>query len=288
VVDLVVPSSLLVVLLGLAAAGAWGTSDFGGGVLGRRAPVLGVLVATQGVGCLIALAVTIARAEPQLAGSDLALTLGSGLLASVGVGSLYGGLAIGRMGIVAPVAAVITAITPALIGMAVEGVPEPIAIAGMGLAIVAVVVVSRVADPGSARPSGVDLAILAGISLGLMSFTLSRVDDAYLFAPLAAIRIVQVVVFAIVIAAGRRSFQLPRRLWPLAVGVGSVDLLGNVAFLSAARIELAPAAVVSSLYPVVTVLLAATVLRERMTRSHAVGIGLAAVGVAMIAGGARG
>jgi drug/metabolite transporter (DMT)-like permease len=287
-VDLVVPSPVVVVLLGLAAAGAWGTSDFGGGVLGRRAPVVAVLAVTQGAGSLIALAVTAVRNEPSLVGPDLALTLASGVLASVGIGALYGGLAIGRMGIVAPVAAVITAITPALIGMAVEGAPEPIAIAGMGLAIVAVVVVSRVADPGSDRPSGVGLAIVAGLSLGLMSFTLSRVDDAYLFAPMTAIRVVQVAVFAVVIAVGRRSFRLPRPLWPLAIGIGTVDLLGNVAFLSAARIELAPAAVVSSLYPVVTVLLAATILRERMTRSHAVGIALATVGVAMIAGGGRG
>ena len=287
-VDLVLPSSLVVVLLGLAAAGAWGTSDFGGGLLGRRAPVLAVLVATQGVGFLLAAGATILRAEPSLAGQDLGLALASGLLASVGIASLYRGLAIGRMGIVAPVAAVITAVTPALIGMALEGPPEPIAIAGMGLAIVAVVVVSRVADPGSDRPSGLGLAVLAGLSLGLMSFTISRVGNAYLFAPLAAIRVVQVTIFAIVIVASRRSFRLPRALWPLAIGVGTGDLLGNLAFLIAARIELAPAAVLSSLYPVVTVLLAATILRERMTRSHGLGIGLAAVGVAMIAGGLRG
>jgi drug/metabolite transporter (DMT)-like permease len=288
VLDPVPASSLVVVLLGLAAATAWGASDFGGGLLGRRAPVLAVLVATQSVGTLLSLGATALRGEPALAGPDLGLALASGFLAAIGIAALYGGLATGRMGIVAPVAAVITAVTPALIGMALEGAPEPIAIGGMGLAIAAVVVVSRVADPGSGRPSGLGLAVLAGVSFGLMSFTLSRIGDAYLFAPLAAIRVVQVTVFAIVIVAGRRSFRLPRALWPLAIGVGTGDLLGNGAFLIAARIELAPAAVLSSLYPVVTVLLAATILRERMTRSHALGIGLAAAGVALIASGLRG
>jgi drug/metabolite transporter (DMT)-like permease len=286
VFDLVGPASMAVVVLALASAAAWGTSDFGGGFLGRRAPILGVVAVTQGIGFLIALPIMLARGEPLLTGQDLALGLGGGLLAVVGVGCLYGGLAIGRMGIVAPVAAVITAIMPAMIGIALEGAPRPIAVAGMGLAIVAVVVVSRVADhPGEDRPSGLPLAIVAGVSLGLLSFVLSRVDDAYLIAPLVALRGVQVLVFAAVIVAGRRAWRLPRPSWPIALGVGAVDLAGNIAFLSASRIELAPAAVVSSLYPVVTVLLAATILHEPMTRSHAAGILLAAVGVAMIAGG---
>ncbi|HEX4897262.1 MAG TPA: DMT family transporter [Candidatus Limnocylindrales bacterium] len=284
--DLVVPASLAVVVLALISAAAWGTSDFGGGALGRRSPILGVLVVTQGAGLLIAVPVMIARDEPLLQGPDLMLGLGGGLLAVVGIGSLYGGLAIGRMGVVAPVAAVLTAITPALIGIALEGAPQPIAIAGMVLAIGAVVVVSRVADhAGADRPSGLSLAIAAGVSLGLLSFVLSRFGDAYLLAPLAALRGVQVVVFTAIIVLGRRAWRLPRSSWPLALGVGAMDLAGNAAFISAARIELAPAAVLSSLYPIVTVLLAATILHERMTRSHVAGILLALAGVAMIAGG---
>lgn len=241
---------------------------------------------TQGAGLLFAMPIMIARGEPLLQGPDLALGLGGGLLAVVGVGSLYGGLAIGRMGVVAPVAAVLTAITPALIGIALEGAPQPVAIVGMALAIGAVVVVSRVADhAGADRPSGLSLAIAAGVSLGLLSFVLSRVNDAYLLAPLVALRGVQVVVFSLVVILGRRAWRLPRPSWPLALGVGAVDLAGNVAFLSAARIELAPAAVLSSLYPVVTVLLAATILHERITRSHVAGILLAVLGVTMIASG---
>jgi len=283
------PASLAVVIIALAAAGAWGTSDFGGGLLGRRAPIFGVLVATQGVGLLVAVGLTVARGEPLLTGRDLALALASGLLGSVGVGTLYGGLALGRMGIVAPVAAVMTAVTPAVIGIALEGAPRPVAGGGMVLAIVAVVVVSRVAGhPGDDRPSGLPFGLAAGLSLGVLSFVLSRVDDAYLLAPLAVLRGVQVAVFVVAIVVGRRAWRVPRASWPIAIGVGTLDLFGNAAFLTAARIQLAPAAVVSSLYPVVTVLLAATVLRERMTRSHAVGVALAAIAIAMIAGGSAG
>jgi drug/metabolite transporter (DMT)-like permease len=284
--DIVMPASAAVVVLALVAAAAWGTSDFGGGLLGRRAPILGVLIFTQGTGLVLAVAIMVARGEPPLVGEDLALGLLAGLLAVFGVGGLYGGLAIGRMGIVAPVAAVLTAITPALLGIALEGAPQPIAIAGMVLAIGAVVVVSRVADhAGSDRPSGLSYALVAGVALGLLSFVMSRVDDAWLLAPMAALRGVQVVVFGTIVIVGRRAWRLPRPSWPLALGVGVIDLAGNVAFLSAARIELAPAAVISSLYTVVTVLFAASILHERMTRSHAAAILLAVIGVAMIAAG---
>jgi len=284
------PASATVVVLALVAATAWGTSDFGGGLLGRRAPILGVLIITQGTGLVLAVAIMVARGEPPLVGADLALGLLGGLLAVFGVGGLYGGLAIGRMGIVAPVAAVLTAITPALLGIALDGAPQPIAIAGMALAIGAVVVVSRVADhAGSDRPSGLSYALVAGVALGLLSFVMSRVDDAWLLAPMAALRGVQVVVFGTIVIVGRRAWRLPRPSWPLVLGVGVIDLAGNVAFLSAARSELAPAAVISSLYTVVTVLFAASILHERMTRSHAAAIVLAVIGVALIAaGGAAG
>ena len=284
--DLVVPASAAVVILGLASAAAWGTSDFGGGYLGRRAPVLGVLVVAQGVGLVIAIAIMLVRGEPMLSGTDLWLGLGGGLLATVGIGCLYLGLSTGRMGVVAPVAAVLTAVTPALIGIVVEGAPQPLALAGMALAIVAVVIVSRVADhEGLDRPSGLPLAVVAGLALGALSFVLSRVGDAYLLAPLAVLRTVQVLAFSLIIVVGRQAWRLPRPTWRLAIAVGFLDLVGNVAFLSAARIELAPAAVLSSLYPVITVLLAASILRERLTRSHLAGIILAVISVAMIAAG---
>ncbi|MEO7664448.1 MAG: DMT family transporter [Candidatus Limnocylindrales bacterium] len=278
--------ALIVVVLSLASAAAWGASDFGGGLLGRRAPVIGVLVVTQGVGLLIALAIVVARGEARLEGDDLLLSLAAGLGASVGVGALYRGLAVGRMGVVAPVAAVLTALTPALAGVVLESVPSPVVLGGMALAIVAVIVVSAAPGHDDGRPSGLPLAVLAGLTLGATSILISRIGDQYLLAPLATIRAVQVGVFAIVILAGRQPWRLPRATWPLAFAVGAVDLIGNVAFLTAVRQSLATASVLSSLYPVITVLLAATILRERMTRSHAAGVVLAGIAIAMIAGGA--
>ena len=278
-----------VIALALTSALCWGISDFGGGMLGRRGPVLGVLLFTQGLGCVIALSLTVIRGEPFVAGTDLGLTIIAGLLATVGIGSFYHALAIGRMGIVAPVAAVLTALAPALISTAFQGIPPSVVIAGMGLAIVAVVIVSAVPDHTPDRPTGLPFAVLGGILFGLLGFTMSRISETYVMSPLALQRLILVTAFGVIAVVGRRPWRLPRATWLLVVVVGCLDLIGNVAFLAAVRSgHLAIAAIVSSLYPVITVLLAATILRERMTLSHAAGVALAGVAVAMITGGSAG
>ncbi|MEO8208219.1 MAG: EamA family transporter [Chloroflexota bacterium] len=278
--------TLLPMLLALAAAVLWGTSDFGGGLLGRRAPILGVLIATQAVGGGGALGAALVRGEPMLVGGDLGLTILAGFLGAIGVGSLYGGLAVGRMGVVAPVTAVLTAVTPALIGIALEGAPSPVVILGFGLAIVAVIVVSVVPDDTSDRPSGLLYGLVGGVSLGLLGAVLSRIDLQHVFAPLALMRGLEIAIFVAVVIVGRFSWRLPRSTFPLVLGVGLVDIVGNAAFLTASRIgDLSIAAVLSSLYPVVTVILAAVVLRERITISHAAGVALALVAIAFITGG---
>lgn len=278
--------ALLAVGLALASAALWGMSDFGGGLLGRRAPIIGVLIVTQALGFVIAAGITAVRAEPMMHGKDLVFALGGATLASVGVSCLYRGLAVGRMGVVAPVAAVLTAVTPALIGVVLQGLPSMLVLVGFGVAIVAVVIVSVVPDDGSGRPTGLPYALVAGVSLGLLSVFFSRISLEYVFAPLAVLRGGVVAILVVVALAARLSWRLPRSTWPMALGVGLVDLLGNAAFITASRIgDLSTAAVLSSLYPVVTVLLAALLLRERITPSHAAGVGLALVAIALIAGG---
>jgi len=278
--------ALVAVVLSLVSAVLWGMSDFGGGLLGRRAPILGVLLVTQAIGFVIAVTITGVRAEPVIHGQDLYLALGGAFLASIGVGSLYLGLAVGRMGVVAPVAAVLTAVTPALIGIVLQGPPSGLVLIGFVIAIVAVVIVSASPDHAEGRPSGLQYALVAGVSLGLLSVVFSRISLAYVFSPLAVLRAGVVTIFVVVVLVRRLPWRLPRSAWPLAVGVGVVDLVGNAAFITASRTgHLSIAAVLSSLYPVVTVLLAALLLRERITRSHAAGVALALVAIALIAGG---
>lgn len=285
--DLDLAPTLLPAILALTSAVLWGISDFGGGVLGRRAPIFGVLLATQAVGFAIASVGLVIRPEPMLEGLDLGLSLLAGGLAAIGVGSLYRGLAVGRMGVVAPVTAVLTATTPAVIGIAWQGFPVPMVFVGFAVAIVAVVIVSIVPDETAGRPAGLGYALVGGFTLGLLGVVLSRIDIQHAFAPLAFMRGVELLLFAAAVMIFRLSWRMPRSLFPLVGLVGFVDVTGNLAFLTAARTgDLSIAAVLSSLYPVITVILAAGLLRERITMSHAAGVALAFVAIALITGNA--
>jgi drug/metabolite transporter (DMT)-like permease len=208
----------------------------------------------------------------------------SGFLGTVGILSLYGGLAAGRMGVVAPVTGVLAAIVPVVVGILLEGLPGPIVLVGIGLAIVAVVLVSITADAGpDRRPSGLGYALAAGLGLGFLGVALSRVSDGLVFGPLTILRAVQVVLVGSVIVLAGRSWRLDRRILPAVMTVGLLDMAGNGLFLAAAQAgPLAIAAIVSSLYPVTTVVLAALILRERLGLGHGVGILCALVAIVCI------
>jgi drug/metabolite transporter (DMT)-like permease len=209
----------------------------------------------------------------------------SGVLGAIGIMALYRGLAVGRMGVVAPVTGVLAATVPVLVGVVLEGLPPPMVVAGIAAAVLAVVLVSRVPGDAGTR-SGLDLALLAGLGIGLFNVTLTRVDDALVFGPLTVARLTSAVVIALALLALRRRPVIPTRLAPAVVVIGLLDMAGNAGFLLAEQTgSLAVASVLSSLYPVTTVVLAALLLRERVTRDHAVGIVLALAAIALIAAG---
>ena len=261
---------------------AWGGGDFGGGLASRRAPLFGVVLLSQLVGLSIAVAVALIREESIPAGRDLILSLLAGGLGGVGITMLYRGLAMGRMGIVAPVTGVLAAVIPVTAGIVLEGLPREIVLGGIIVAIVAVVLVSRVADEGGGR-SGLTEALVAGVAIGLFGVVISQLSDGIVFSALSVIRATQSVLVVVVVLATRSAWRLPRdTLLPITV-VGVLDMAGNSFYLLAVQSgALAVASVLSSLYPVTTVILAAIVLRERVTRDHALGIVLAAAAILMI------
>ncbi len=113
---------LAVVLFGLLSAITWGAGDFGGGLLSRRAPLLTVVWITQAVGILGALAIALLLREPFPPLADIAFAAGAGVFGMAGIAFLYRGLAVGRMGVVAPTTGVVGAAIPVVVGFAVEGV----------------------------------------------------------------------------------------------------------------------------------------------------------------------
>jgi drug/metabolite transporter (DMT)-like permease len=252
-------------------------------LISRRAPLLGVVAVTQLVGLFAALIAAGALREPMPSGSDLAWSLVGGAAGMVGISALYRGLAVGRMGVVAPSVGVIGAVIPVVVGFGLEGVPAPAAVAGIAAALVAVVLVTRAPSHDDDRPSGFAWAVLAGSAIGVFNIAVGQLSDAATFAPLVVMRIVQAVLVVVVIVGWRQPWRLDAWSLRRVLVVGLLDMGGNVAFIAAAQTgALAIAAVLSSLYPVVTVMLAVGVLHERMTPRHVMGIALTVLAIVLI------
>src|SRR5438128_12106569 len=133
-----VGADLAAVVFGLASALSWGAGDFSGGLATKRAPVFGVLTISHTVGLLLLIALALVWREPLPPAADLGWGLVAGLAGAVGLASLYRALAVGQMGMVAPVSAVLTAALPALFGLLTEGMPGPLKLVGFGLALLGI------------------------------------------------------------------------------------------------------------------------------------------------------
>lgn len=282
------PSDLLAAVAGLAAAATWGAGDFGGGFATKRLPVFVALLGSNLVGFAGALAGAILLGESLPSAADAAWAATAGVFGAVGLGGLYRALADGRMGVVAPITGVLTAAIPVAVGIATAGLPGPLRLAGFGLAMLAIVLVS-LADDGTTGRTGLLLALGAGVAFGLYGAAIGQVQGSVL-APLVASRGTSAALVLAIVAVSRTpiaaSFRRDRRLLGLVMLVGCLDLAGNIGFLVATQAGgLALGAVLGSLYPVSTVILAAILLGEPIGRVHAAGIVAAAVAAALIVGG---
>jgi len=283
--DLPIPPSLTVVALGLLASVGWGLGDFGGGLTSRRAPFLGVLLGSQVASLFVGVPILLLVREPAMRPADVALSILGGLLGGSGLALLYRGLSVGRMGVVAPVAAVLTATMPVIFGFVTEGLPSILAVVGIAAAGLSVVLVSRSPEAADGRPSGLRYAVGAGTLFGLFTIVVSQLDDALVLSPIILIRVASIACVALLIVGLRQEWRVPPSLWPALLGVGTMDMAATGVYLVAIAIgPLAIASILASLYPVVTTVLAALLLRERVTPAHAAGILAAGVAVVLIAG----
>jgi len=274
------------VLLSLLAAASYGLADFNGGFVSKRVNAWTVALAAQAAGALVTLGVALAvGGHPSDA--DLAWAALAGVGNGFGTAFLYRGLAAGRMGVVAPVSGVGAALLPVIVGVSIGERPSALVWVGIAAAFPAIWFVSR--EPVSAEPaggSGLMDGVLAGLGFGMLFVALSRVSEDAGLVPLALNQAVGGLVI-IAVAVSLQQPWLPRE-GRAALGVIS-GLLGAVAtglFMVASRDgNLTVTAVIVSLYPACTVLLAALVLRERVHRAQAAGLALCAVSVVLVAAG---
>lgn len=277
-------------LLALLASALWGTADFAGGILTRRRPVLAVVLPSQ-LFALAGLLVFVGLAgQVRPAPSAWAWGAAAGAVGSVALACFYRGLASGLMGVVAPVAATGVAV-PVVVGLLRGERPHAGQLAGIAVAVTGVVLAARPADagpraPGSSRP--LLLAVAAALGFGLVLVCIAAGSRQSVSMTLLAQRVTNVVLLGATVPMIRPPGGLvgPRRELPWLALVGAFDLSANGLYAVASRGGLVSiVAVLSSLYPVVTVLLAYRLLHERLGRLQAVGVGTALAGVLLLAGG---
>jgi drug/metabolite transporter (DMT)-like permease len=277
----------MTVVLALAAALAYGAADFCGGLATRRTRAAAVVIISQLGGFLVLAAAWLAfPAGGRLSHDDLVYGLCVGLGGAIAITSLYAALAVGRMGVVSPITAVIGASVPVVTGFALGERPSTAAIVGVALALVAVVLVSIDAETRgfSLRSPGVVLALVSGLAIGASYVFLSLGRNDGGFDRLAIARVVSVGLLTAYALVRRQSLRPAPDALPLIFGAGALDMSANVLYVLAARAGLfAIAAVLTSLYPASTVLLARIFLHERLTRVQWCGVAFAACGVVLIA-----
>ena len=284
-----IPSHFAPAACSVGAVFLWGASDFAGGYGSRRANAF-VLTAFSHV-CAFALMLAIAlggRGELPSAASMVWAVI-AGAIGGFSLAIFYGALASGQMGLTAPIAALLGAAIPTLADLAMEGRPSRWSIAGFGLAILAIWLITRpepeIQNDESGHPKGVVRAALAGV--GFAGFYLC-VHQASGSAPwIAAItRIGSFTATAIAVAAIRAPLKLERPAIGLGMIAGFFDVTASALFVYAnQRGRLDEAVDITSLYPAVTVLLARLVLKEQFSRWKLVGLLAALAAVPLIAAG---
>ncbi len=273
--------------LGLAAAAIWGAADFAGGLAARRAgPSLVVLLAHGSSIFLLLLAVFLWHIP--LPSEHLAsIALLSGAANGFALLCFYEALALDTMGLPAAVAGVLTAVLPVLVSMVQEGRPTLGQMSGFALAVVAIWLIA-VTPGGKPHPRGLGLAVLAGIGFGIQLTLLHIAGRGGVVWAMTWSRIAGALVAGAALPFAKRAVRGSNKglaaVVALAVVAGIFDTGGNVCYTFASLMgRLDIAAVLASLYPAGTILLAALLLRERTTRRQTVGMGLALAAVALIA-----
>ncbi|MDD9371222.1 MAG: EamA family transporter [Acidimicrobiales bacterium] len=273
-------------LFALSAAVPYGVGDFLGGLAARRVPPTAVVLWSHIVG--LTMLVTLAP----LVGGDLttqALAVGAlaGLLGGAGVALFYRGLAVGTMSVVAPIAALLSAAVPVVVGVGSGERPSGAALAGIALALGAVVLISREAPHvtrSTQRWQALALAVAAGLAFGLFFVALDRTGDGVGIWPLVGARAASVSLFAALGAAKVTSAALPRGAAAAAIGCGVLDAGANVFYVLALQHGLlSVVSVLTALYPAGTVLLARYVLGEHLSPLQRTGLGIAGAAAILIA-----
>jgi drug/metabolite transporter (DMT)-like permease len=276
---------MLGIALALASSVAWGTSDFMGGLRARRISALTVLLVSQPVGLVLALAVALGAGGSTLSAQDAAIAAGAGAAVVMALGAFYRAMALGCVTVVATIGS-LGVLVPVIAGLVQGDRPGAIQFAGAAAGIVGVVLVAREPDPEwrTAGRLAVGLAGLAALGFGTFFLGIDAASGPRPAWTIVVARTGGVATLLVAAAFLRPSMRIEPALLPSLVAIGTFDVLANSLFAVATNHGLLSlVAVAGSLYSAVTVLLARFILGERLAAPQRAGVVVALGGVALIA-----
>jgi len=274
---------ILGVLCALLSAVVWGTGDFSGGIATRSKNEYQVLflASIPGIAVLAVFALLFKEVTPSA--KDALWSFSAGLSGAFGITALYKGLSLGNAAAVAPIAAVIGAGLPVVFSFLELGLPGSVQILGFIMAIMGIWLVSR--PPGGQRHANrqeLILAMIAGVGFGGFFILIVQVDKGLVFLPLVISKIAAIIL-AVSTLLFRRETLPSLRGNPIALVTGLFDAGGNIFFMLAKQYtRLDVAAVLASMYPAITVILAWMILKERVCTSQWQGVTLCIIAIALI------
>ena len=267
---------MLSILFGLTSALTWGAADFCGGIASKRTNVYGVVIGAEGFGMVLFMALALACGEPVPPLQTWLWGSASGLSGGIGLLLLYHALSSGRMSVAAPVSAVSAAIIPVVVGAVVDGLPGVWTFTGILLALAAVWLIARGEggrENAAIRLNEITLPLIAGVVFGMYFVFMHQASREAFFWPIVASRLASTVGILVYALVTRQPWGPERKHWPLIALSGLLDVSGNAFYVLGGQIgRLDVAAVLGSLYPGSTVLLAGLFLHERFSRLQLAGI----------------
>ena len=278
-----VSSPLANISFSLAAAFAWGVGDFIGGQAAKRRNVFAVVIIADIAGLVLMLALALGRGEALPSRHGVIMAALAGIVGGAGLTAFYRALSLGRVGLNASVTAVLAVALPVLFGVFTEGLPKPLQLAGFTLALLSIALIS-LSDLAAGPPRGFGLAVLAGAGFGGFLILSKLAGDHGLFWILTVIRVASLALVLIIFWSTEKRWLPSWSGWRLAAVAGILDVLGNLFYVLATRSgRLDVSAVLSSLYPAVTIALAIIFLHERMNLPQKFGIAGALAATVLLA-----
>jgi drug/metabolite transporter (DMT)-like permease len=278
-----VPTNIIGIFFALSSAAVWGSGDFSGGQAARKSHQYQVLMLAALSGMVVLTISALIRGEGLPSGRSVFWAALAGAAGALGMAALYKALSLGHTASVAPTSAITCALLPVLFGLLTAGLPKATQLVGFVVALIGIGLVSRsVAAGEQSFREGMVLSFLSGIGFGGFFIFIALVDKGEVFIPVLVARTITLLIALIML--GVKRIDLPGITSnPIALVAGALDTGGNIFYLLATQFtRLDVAALLSSFYPAMTVILARVLLKEKVSRPQWVGMVLCLVALTLI------